>query len=233
MIFLHGANSAGAELAPFVEAMRPYAAVRTPELIGHGGRPIPERATLRELADDVVAWMDREGIERDVVGGYSFGGTVALCIARHHPQRVRGVVALAAKHVFDEKTIQHWKYLVTHDRLARMKFTWGTRTDELTRIHAPNPWQAVADFNARIFETLRGDPALGEADLRAIRAPVMIVSSNLDQIVPWEETMALAKLMADGHVAMFYGPSHPLRAIPLPAVARTIGEWLGKKGLRG
>jgi pimeloyl-ACP methyl ester carboxylesterase len=231
MIFLHGANSAGAELAPFVAAMRPHAAVRTPELIGHGGRPIPERATLRELADDVAAWMDREGIERDVVGGYSFGGTVALALARHHPERVRGVVALAAKHRFDPKTIEHWKHLVTHERLARLKFPWGTRTEELTRLHVPNTWQAVADFNSRLFTALRDEP-LSEADLRAIPVPVMIVSSNLDQIVPWEETMALAKLVPDVHVAMFYGPAHPLRAIPLPAIARAIDEWLGQKGLR-
>ena len=78
MIFLHGANSATVELAPFVEAMRPYAAVRTPDLLGHGGRPIPERIAMRELADDVEAWMDREAIQSDVIGGYSIGGTLAL-----------------------------------------------------------------------------------------------------------------------------------------------------------
>jgi pimeloyl-ACP methyl ester carboxylesterase len=233
MIFLHGANSAGAELAPLAEAMRPYATVRTPDLIGHGGRPIPERIAMRELADDVVAWMDAERIENDVVGGYSFGGTLALYLARHHPDRVRGVIALAAKHVLDAATIKHWTYLVNHERLAGMKFPWGTRIEELARIHAPNAWQAVADLNARLFATLAAAPPLTEADLRAIAPPVMIVSSNLDQIVPWAETLALGKLIPGSHIAMFHGPAHPLRAIPLPAIARTIAEWLDAKGLRG
>ncbi|MBC8022406.1 MAG: alpha/beta fold hydrolase [Burkholderiales bacterium] len=233
MIFLHGANSAGAELAPLAEALRPYETVRTPDLMGHGGRPIPERIAMRDLADDLVAWMDAERIESDVLGGYSFGGTLALYVARHHPDRVRGVVALAAKHVFDAATLEHWTHLVTHERLARLQFPWGPRTAELARIHAPNTWQEVADANARIFASLREAPPLTEADLRAIRAPVMIVSSNLDQIVPWAETLALGKLIPASHIAMFHGPAHPLRAIPLAAIARTIGEWLDAKGLRG
>lgn len=232
MIFLHGANSAGAELVPLVEAMRPYAVVRTPDLLGHGGRAIPERITMRDLAADVVAWMDREGIESGVVGGYSFGGTVALYLARHHPQRVRGVVALAAKHRFDPATLAHWSHLVSHERLARLKFPWGTRVDELARIHAPNSWQAVADANTRIFAALGGAPPLTEADLGAIRSPVIIVSSNLDQIVPWNETLALGRAIPGSHVSMFYGPAHPLRAIPLPAIARAIDQWMGSKGLR-
>ncbi len=128
---------------------------------------------MGDLADDLVAWMDAERIESDVVGGFSFGGALALYLARHHPDRVRGVVALAAKHVFDAATLEHWTHLVTHERLARLQFPWGPRTAELSRIHAPNTWQAVAD------------------------------------------------------------PAHPLRAIPLPAIARTIGGWLGSKGLRG
>ncbi len=232
MIFFHGANSAGVELAPLVEAMKPYAPVRAPNLLAHGGRPIPERLTMRDFADDVVAWMDGERIEKDVVGGYSFGGTLALYLARHHPDRVRGVIALAAKHVYDPETMRHWTYLVNHERLAGMKFPWGTRIEELARIHAPNTWQAVADANARLFAALREAPPLPEADLRAIRPPVMIVSSNLDQIVPWEETLALGKLIPGSHVAMFYGPAHPLRAIPLPAIARTIDQWLRSKNLQ-
>ena len=231
MIFFHGANSAGAELAPLVEAMKPFAALRTPDLLGHGGRPIPQRIAMREIADDVVAWMDAQRIESDIVGGYSFGGTLALYLARHHPDRVRGVVALAAKHVYDAETLRHWTHLVTHERLARLKFPWGTRADELTRIHAPNTWQDVADLNARLFATLAAAPPLTESDLRAITLPVMIVSSNLDQIVPWGETLALGKLIPGSHIAMFYGPAHPLRAIPLPAIARTIDEWMRSKNL--
>ena len=232
MIFLHGANSGGAELQPFVDAMRPYARVRTPDWLGHGGRPIPPRMTVRDLADDVIAWMDREGVDRDVVGGYSLGGTIALAVARHYPQRVSGVVAFATKHWFDAPTIARWKYLASPDRVARVRYSWGTRVDELTRLHAPNDWKAVLDANTRFFDTLLDNPPLPEADLRAIQAPVLVVSSNVDHVVPWAETMAFGRALPKAHVAMFFGLAHPLRNTPLLAIARTIREWLDRNGLR-
>jgi pimeloyl-ACP methyl ester carboxylesterase len=176
--------------------------------------------------------MDREGMEREVVGGYSFGATVALYVARHYPQRVSGVVALAGKHIFDARTLEHWRHLVSHERIERVKFPNGVRrVEELVRLHAPNAWKDVVDANARLFATFAADQPLPESDLRQIRAPVMIVSSNLDQIVPWTETMALGRALPDAHVAMFYGPAHPLQAIPLPAIARNIHEWMVRRKL--
>jgi pimeloyl-ACP methyl ester carboxylesterase len=232
MIFLHGVNSAGIELRPFVDAMRPFAAVRTPDLAGHGGRALAEHPSTRELADDVIAWMDHEGIARDVVGGYSYGGTLALYLARHYPERVSGVVTLAAKHIFDETTVQHWRHLVTTERISRLLLPGGVRrVEELARIHAPNTWEDVLAMNRRLVETFADQPPLSTADLSAIRAPVMVVSSNLDQIVPWPETMALARALQDVHVAMFYGPAHPMAAIPLSPIARNIHEWMVKRQL--
>ena len=232
MIFLHGANSAGAELQPFVDAMKPFAAVRTPDMAGHGGRPIPEAVTMRVVADDLVAWMDHEGIERDVIGGYSLGATIALYLARHYPERVSGVVALAAKHVFDARTLEHWLHLLGHERVERTVLPNGVRrVDELQRLHAPNRWQDVLDLTARLFATFATDPPLPEADLRQVAAPVMVISSNLDQIVPWTETMALARALPDAHVAMFAGIAHPMRKIPLLAIARNIHQWMLQRQL--
>jgi pimeloyl-ACP methyl ester carboxylesterase len=223
MLIIHGANSAAVEMAPFIEALRPYTPAVAPSLPGHGGRTIDAPMTVRAFAEDVVAFMDREGIERTVLAGYSFGGTIALYIARHWPQRVSGVVALAAKFVFDETTIAHWTHLVQPERLGR---PGNPRTPELERIHAPVAWQDVARANASLFATLRATPPLSDADLAAIAVPVMVVSSNVDQIVPWSESLALAKRIPGSHVAMFYGPAHPIRAAPLLAIARAIGEWL-------
>jgi pimeloyl-ACP methyl ester carboxylesterase len=232
MIFLHGANSGGAELKPLVDAMAPFTPVRTPDWQGHAGRPIPARITIRSLADDLVAWMDREGIEREVVGGYSLGGTVALVAARHYPQRVSGVVALATKHRFDAPTIERWKYLASHERVARVRYSWGTRVDELTKLHAPNGWKDVLDANVRLFDTLLAEPPLPAEDLRAIEAPVIVVSSNFDPLVPWDETLALGRALRRPHVAMFHGAAHPLRSIPLMAIARTIDQWMRDNALK-
>ncbi len=63
---------------------------------GHGRGIVPSgRWRLRDTVDDAVALLDVLGIERAVVAGYSMGGTVAQLLARHHPDRVAGLVLAA------------------------------------------------------------------------------------------------------------------------------------------
>lgn len=225
MILLHGSSSAGAEMAPLAEALRPYTETRSPNLLGHGGRPIPESFSVAEFVRDIVEYLDREAIERTFVTGYSSGGLLALYLARHYPQRVRGVCTLATKYVFDAKTVEHWTHLASPERYAR---PGNPRTPEMARIHAPQDWTRVPATNSRYYESLGRDPPLKDEDLRAIEAPVLVVSSNRDQIVPWEESVALAKLLPRSELAMFYGPAHPLAVVPVLPVARVIATWMEK-----
>jgi pimeloyl-ACP methyl ester carboxylesterase len=225
IVLLHGANGSGAEMAPLAEALAPYGGVRAPDLPGHGGRALPERFSLADQAADLAAWIDREALEKPVVVGYSLGGYLALYFARHYPKLVAGACALATKHVFDEGTIQRWVYLAQPERLDR---EGNSRGAELALAHAPQDWKEVTRRTARLFEDLGREAPLSDADFAAIEAPVMIVSANRDQIVPWDETLALGQRIPGSHVAMFYGIAHPLRVIPVGPVARAIGTWIEK-----
>lgn len=56
---------------------------------GHGGSPVPPGPySLQDLAGDVLALMDRLGVERAHLGGLSLGGMVAMHIAGTAPERV-------------------------------------------------------------------------------------------------------------------------------------------------
>jgi pimeloyl-ACP methyl ester carboxylesterase len=225
MLLIHGSSSCGAELAPLAEALRPFTSTHAPNLVGHGGRPIPERFSIGDFARDLVEYLDREGIERTFVTGYSSGGLVGLHLARHYPQRVLGVCAIATKYVFDAKTVAQWTYLASMERYNK---PGDKRRPELERIHAPQDWSLVSKTNSRLYEDYGHEAPLSDADLQAIKAPVLLVSSNRDQIVPWDETLALAKLLAHSEVVMFYGPAHPIAVVPLAPVARAIATWMEK-----
>jgi pimeloyl-ACP methyl ester carboxylesterase len=65
------------------------------DLHGHGRstRPRdPDRYSVDELTDDVVALLDHLGIERAVVGGMSLGANVALQLALRHPDRLLAMI---------------------------------------------------------------------------------------------------------------------------------------------
>lgn len=223
IVVLHGANSAASEMAPLVEMLRAHGVVHAPDLMGHGGREIPEALSMRDMAADVVGWMGRQGLARAIVVGYSLGGTLALYLARHHARHVIAVCGLAPKYVFDRATVEHWSHLVQPERLGR---PGNPRTQQLVRAHAPRDWVEVARANHRFFEALGREAPLTEEDLGAIGVPVLLVSGDRDPIVPWKEVLALGRLVPGSKVAMFYGLAHPLGVVPVLALARTLGPWI-------
>jgi pimeloyl-ACP methyl ester carboxylesterase len=229
LVLLHGANGSGAEMAPLAAALRPYARVHAPNLPGHGGRAVPDRFSISDSAADVAAWIERAGIEKPFVLGYSLGGYAALFLARHHAASLRGVATLAVKHVFDADTVNRWVYLSQTERLRGRP----DRVAELERAHPAQDWSAITTRNAELFAQLGRAAPLDEAQLAQIALPVLAISSDRDQLVPWAETLALGRRIPGCEVAMFYGIAHPLAMVPAHPIARTVAAWMARVAARG
>lgn len=95
LVMLHGftgtAESWADIAAPFAGRFR----VIRVDLLGHGRSSAPRdprRYALPLAAADLVALLDRLGIEKAYVVGYSFGGRVALHLALAAPERVAALV---------------------------------------------------------------------------------------------------------------------------------------------
>jgi pimeloyl-ACP methyl ester carboxylesterase len=63
--------------------------------VGGSARPVDGRVDLDSIVEDAVAVMDDAGIESAVVASWSVGVTVAFELASRHPERVRGILAVA------------------------------------------------------------------------------------------------------------------------------------------
>lgn len=222
LLLLHGANGAALEIAPLTYGLRKLAPVFAPDLQGHGGRPVPQVLSFSDLAADVIAQCDARGLERFAATGYSLGGTLALYLARHYPQRVCGVATLAAKVVFDRATVDLWTYLISVDRLGK---SGNPRQHELARLHYPQDWRAVARANHALFLSLGTTPPLSESDLLAIDVPSLSLSGDNDQLVPRTETEWLVEKLR-GLGGFFPGQAHPLAAVSVAYVINTMGQWL-------
>lgn len=80
----------------YVAALADSATVITIDPLGHGAssRPTDPRAyTYPEVAEDLVAVLDRLSVEAATWWGYSRGGMLAGCVATEFPHRVRSLVA--------------------------------------------------------------------------------------------------------------------------------------------
>jgi pimeloyl-ACP methyl ester carboxylesterase len=223
LLMLHGGGGSGPMLAPLTDLLRARVTLEAPNLVGHGGRPIPPRILWQDWADDVVAQMDQRGIERAVVCGYSVGGTLALHLARHHPRRVTAVCTIAAKVVFDRQTVERFTALCQPDKVISQG---GGLADVLEKAHQPQDWRQLGRAMVEFYAPLAGQPPLTEDDLRAITQPALVISSVRDQIVSWDETLRLALLLPRAHAVAFPGQAHPLQLVPVRFVAGVILAWL-------
>lgn len=63
--------------------------------VGGSRRPVDGRVDLDSLVEDALAVMDDAGIESAVIASWSTGVTVAFELALRHPDRVKGILAVA------------------------------------------------------------------------------------------------------------------------------------------
>ncbi|MCM2329275.1 MAG: 2-succinyl-6-hydroxy-2,4-cyclohexadiene-1-carboxylate synthase, partial [Lysobacter sp.] len=96
LVLLHGFTGTGEFWLPVARAL-PRRRCIFPDLPGHGGTDAPPSDwRLDHAADALVALMDRLGVERFALAGYSMGGRLALSAALRHPQRIAALALIGA-----------------------------------------------------------------------------------------------------------------------------------------
>jgi 2-succinyl-6-hydroxy-2,4-cyclohexadiene-1-carboxylate synthase len=99
LLLLHGFTGTGRGLAEFSAPLAArYRCLRV-DLIGHGASDAPRGVapyTMARCANQLAALLDRLGVERAHVFGYSMGGRTALALACAHPQRVASLALVGA-----------------------------------------------------------------------------------------------------------------------------------------
>ncbi|XRQ03604.1 alpha/beta fold hydrolase [Actinomadura welshii] len=94
VVVLHGITGHGARWRRTAERYLPDRRVLAPDLRGHGRSPQEPPWTVERHVADILAVLDAEGVERADLVGHSFGGMIAVHLARTAPRRVRRLVLL-------------------------------------------------------------------------------------------------------------------------------------------
>ena len=93
LILLHGNGEDSTYFEHQIERLSRTFRVIALDTRGHGRSPRGSAPfTIRQFADDLLAFMDEHGIERAHLLGFSDGGNIALVFALAHPERVGKLV---------------------------------------------------------------------------------------------------------------------------------------------
>lgn len=95
LILLHGFTGDTTTWSPFYEALGSGSKCYAVDIIGHGKSDSPaetDRYRMMSVADDLFLLMEKLGIAKADILGYSMGGRLALSLAQKYPAKVRKLV---------------------------------------------------------------------------------------------------------------------------------------------
>ncbi len=92
LILLHGLFGAGDNLGGIRRRLEHAFELHSLDLRNHGRSPHTDSMGYPEMAADVLAYMDRAGLQHSSVLGHSMGGKVAMELALEQPQRVERLI---------------------------------------------------------------------------------------------------------------------------------------------
>jgi pimeloyl-ACP methyl ester carboxylesterase len=215
LIVLHGAYmnipSMGAIIPRLATTHRVYAL----EFQGHGrttdiDRPI----TYQNLADDVAAFMDAVGLKQADVFGYSMGAGTGLQLAIRHPQKVKKLALASVAYDASGWQPAFTAFIpqMTVEMIVAMPFA-----AEYRKLAAnPDGFPALA----RKLIALEHEPMAWEADVRALKTPVLIITGDAD-VATLEHSVALFRLLGGGGMGDMGTPLPASRLAVLPATSHT------------
>jgi len=216
LIVLHGSymniESMGKIIPKLAETHKVYAL----ELQGHGrttdiDRPI----TYPNLADDVAAFMDKVGIEKADVFGYSLGAIAGLQLTIRHPKKVDRLIFVSGAYDFEGWQPAFREFIPKMN--VEMFQDMPVLVDAYKKL-APNPdgFPALAEKLIQIEK----EPMAWAEDVKAIKAPVLIIAGDADAST-LEHNVSMFRLLGGGVMGDMGNPLPASRLAILPATAHT------------
>ncbi|MBF0349966.1 MAG: alpha/beta fold hydrolase [SAR324 cluster bacterium] len=92
VVILHGLFGSGTNWRKIAQILSEQFQVWVPDLRNHGKSFHEEHMSWTVMAEDVLAWMDSQKLDRVTLLGHSMGGKVGMRLACQHPERIQALI---------------------------------------------------------------------------------------------------------------------------------------------
>lgn len=187
------------------------------EMRGHGRSEVPPGPySMDDLGSDLVALLDRLGIERAAVCGLSIGGMISMWVAAHAPERVERLVLCCTSPLLGPRDA--WLERAATVRAGGVE---AVADGVLGRWFTP----AFRDSHPAVLERMRqvlvSTPREGYAgcceaiaamdltgDLPSVNAPTLVLSAEHDPSTPPEHGRRIASLIPGARFELVSNAAH-------------------------
>jgi len=202
---------------PQADVLKPHFCTLRYDIRGHGRSPVPAGPySMDDLGSDLVALLDRLGIERASLCGLSIGGMISMWFAAHAPERVDRLVLVSTSALLGPR--ESW---VERAAAVRAGGVEAVAEAVLGRWFTPAFARAHPGVIERMRATLIATPREGYAgcceaiadmdltpELPLISAPTLVVSAAEDPSTPPEHGRRIAELIPDSRFELVDNARH-------------------------
>jgi 3-oxoadipate enol-lactonase len=193
---------------------------------GTGASDAPEGPyDLLRMAEDAIAVLDAEGIDRAHIVGASMGGIIAQIIGVLHQDRVLSLTLACTAcrhHEWRRELLEEWAEMVSERGMRamseedgmrwligpRLQRRFGTWINVLARVlmqTEPEPFVAQVRAILDATDELRNE-------LHTVRVPTLVITGSQDTLTPVGDAEELAELIPTSRLLVLSGAAHGLMA---------------------
>ncbi|VCU72325.1 2-hydroxymuconate semialdehyde hydrolase [Pigmentiphaga humi] len=225
LLLVHGSGpgvSAWANWRGVIDELSCHHRVIAPDMAGFGYTAFDPGTSfdIDHWVGQVIGVLDALELEQVDLLGNSFGGGIALHVARRHPERVRRLVLMGAVSVsfpLTEGLDMVWGYTPSIDNMRRLMgvFAWdqSLTTESLVRLRYEASIQRGMD---KVYESLFPAPrqrwvdmlAQPEEELARIDNPTLILHGRDDKVIPLEASLRLLRILKNADLTVFGNCGH-------------------------
>ena len=167
LILLHGNGEDCAYFTRQIDSFSENFHVIALDTRGHGQTPRGEAPfTIRQFAEDLLAFMDQHNIEKAHLLGFSDGGNIAMVFALAHPERVDKLILNGAN--LDASGVK---------RKIQIPIEIGYRIAKFFARKSPK-----AKKNAEMLGLMVNDPNVNPEELSRIQNKTLVIAGDNDMI---------------------------------------------------
>ncbi len=247
VLMLHGFTGSAATWAPLSAALSDRFATIAVDLAGHGASSAPAdpaRYALGRLAGDLACVLDRLGVARAALLGYSMGGRAALRFALEHPDRVSALVLESSSPGIADPAeresrraadaaladaIERDGVRAFVDRWEALPL-WAMQHALPTAVRDKLRAERLANAPSGLANSLRGAGAGAEADvterLATLDVPTLLIAGALDaKYIAFGRSMERA--MPRARLSIVESAGHAVHLERPAGFAALVAEFLG------
>lgn len=189
LILLHGNGEDCAYFTRQIDSFSENFHVIALDTRGHGQTPRGEAPfTIRQFAEDLLAFMDQHNIEKAHLLGFSDGGNIAMVFALAHPERVGKLILNGAN--LDASGVK---------RKIQIPIEIGYRMAKFFARKSPK-----AKKNAEMLGLMVNDPNVKVEELSRIQNQTLVIAGDNDMIKD-QHTRLIAQSIPGAELCILQG----------------------------